>query len=178
MGWQSDDGSHEGWDAPVFPGDRYGLGSGGGGALVRRYAPGPGPLREVGDLEEGVDGHAVTGWRGLCSCGWRGPLWVRVSTGAEEDTDVRRVWWGLDANPYGDAPADVEAGIFTEWRAHLEPPALAAVRAAAREAAAAADRLTAAVRAARADRRSWADIGAMVGITRQSAYERWSRITG
>ncbi|MEV7011969.1 DUF6225 family protein [Streptosporangium sp. NPDC051022] len=169
MGWHMDGPSgegHEGWDATVFPGERISVGSGGGGALVRR---------PDGTLEEGVDGRTAIGWRGACECGWRGPLWVRVHSPQEQNTTDRRIWWD-DINRYGDTPADVEEAILAEWRGHLEPPALADVRAAARAADAATARLTAAVRAARAERRSWADIGSAVGITRQSAHERWARV--
>lgn len=175
MGWMTDDSEHEGWDAAEFPGDRYSTGTAGGGALVRRFPPDPGPLRDQGEPEKGVDGREAIGWRGLCECGWRGPLWQRVATPAEHDPAERRIYHpGLDQ--YGDAPEDVTRAIRNEWSAHLEPETLTAVRRQAQEVAAAQARLTDAVRAARADGRSWADIGAAAGITRQAAHERWARV--
>lgn len=75
-------------------------------------------------------------------------------------------------------PADVEEAIHREWRDHLEPETLAAVHTEAQAASAAQARLTEAVREARRDGRSWADIGSAVGITRQSAHERWAQTCG
>ncbi|MFD8560597.1 hypothetical protein ACFV1N_25270 [Streptosporangium canum] len=83
-----------------------------------------------------------------------------------------------DPSPYGDAPAEVEDAMHREWIGHLEPELLTAVRIKAQAFSAAQAHLTEAMRAARRDGRSWADIGAAVGISRQSAHERWAQVCG
>ncbi|MET8145652.1 hypothetical protein ABZU32_35575 [Sphaerisporangium sp. NPDC005288] len=175
MSWTNEDGVHEGWAATEFPGNRFSVGLGEGGALVRAFGPGPGrlPAQRLAPPEV-VDGREAIGWRGMCECGWRGPLWQRVDSAQEHDTTDRRIWWP-DLDQYADAPADVENAIGNEWRRHLPAEELAAVREHAQEAAAAQVRLTDAVHAAREAGHSWADIGEAVGITRQSAHERWAR---
>lgn len=182
MGWQTDDGKHEGTATAVFPDGRVSVGSvggpldQGGGTMVR-------PVRADGGIDYAaptaiVDGRTAIGWRAWCECGWRGPLWQRVATAADHDFAGRRIYDGefVDARIWGDAPQDVEEAIWAEWREHVRPlGALEAVRAQAAEVAAAQARLTEAVRAARKDGCSWADIGTAAGITRQSAHERWAR---
>ncbi|TLP66536.1 hypothetical protein [Microbispora triticiradicis] len=173
MSWQTDDGEHEGWDSTEFPGDRFSVGGQADAVLVRHFPPRPGPLPDRKGEPEIIDRRqAPLGWRGLCECGWRGPLWERADSPGEHDFATRRIW---SSDQY--APEDVADAIREEWRAHLEPETLTEVRRQAQEAAAAQDRLARAVRAARADGRSWAEIGAAAGITRQSAHERWTRTT-
>ncbi|MEU8197046.1 hypothetical protein AB0C10_24990 [Microbispora amethystogenes] len=174
MAWQTDDGEHEGWDAAEFPGDRFSIKWQAGGAVVRHFPPRPGPLPTYKGDPEVIEGRQAIGWRGMCDCGWRGPLWKRADSPEQHDPAARLIW---SDNHYGDAPEDVARAMRDEWKAHLEPDALTDVRRQAREASAAQDRLARAVRAARADGRSWAEIGAAAGITRQSAHERWARIT-
>ncbi|MFD8533886.1 AsnC family protein [Streptosporangium canum] len=174
MAWTNEDGIHDGWDAAEFAGDRFSVGAGGGGVTVWRFAPGPGPLRETGERETEVDGRTAIGWRALCQCGWRGELWQKVATPGEHDPAHHRVY---DPDPcsWGSAPTGLEEAMHREWRGHLEPETLTAVRIEARALADAHARLDDAVRAAREDGRSWADIGAAVGISRQSAHERWAQ---
>lgn len=108
------------------------------------------------------EGHAERlpgGWRGRCDCGWSGPSHVTATM--------------LDP----DLPAAVEEAIRREWAAHLPPASLRALRQAAAAARIAQEHLEAAVCAARDDGRSWADIGSAVGITRQTAHERWGKTT-
>ena len=76
MSWQTDDGLHEGWDAAEFPDGRFSVGSGDGGALVRFLEP---RADVFDDGRQVVDGRTAIGWRGLCECGWRGPLWRKVT---------------------------------------------------------------------------------------------------
>ncbi|MFC3986634.1 hypothetical protein [Streptosporangium jomthongense] len=166
---------HEGWDAPVLPGGWYGVGAKDGRALARRFADAPGPLQEDGEASV-QDGRHVVGWQAMCECGWRGPRWTRVDQVQDADEQSRLVHVP-DLDSYGDAPDHIVQAIYDEWQEHLEPPLLLAVRDASQEAAAAQDRLAAAVAAARAEH-SWADIGAVIGISRQAAHERWSKITG
>lgn len=170
MSYQSDDGQHEGWEAAEFPDGRFSVGSGNGGVLVRWLRP---DLDT--DPEPGVaDGRTAIGWRGVCECGWRGPLWARVTDPLEGNLAARKVF---DPAPseWADVPAALEERIYQEWRGHLPGPALADVRAAAEDLRKAEARLDEAVARARADGCSWADVGTAAGITRQSAHERWAR---
>ncbi|MFF0249908.1 hypothetical protein [Streptosporangium sandarakinum] len=112
------------------------------------------------DEHEGQAERLPGGWRGRCACGWSGPSHVTATL--------------LDPS----LPPAVEGEIHREWAAHLPPPSLRALRQAAAAAQSAQEHLEAAVRAARADGRSWADIGAAAGITRQSAHERWAKACG
>ncbi|WP_214417044.1 hypothetical protein [Sphaerisporangium fuscum] len=171
MAWVSDEAvGHEGWDAAVFSGGRVSVGSGGGGALVRR--DGPDGLDDTG-APEVVSGHAAIGWRSMCECGWRGPLWRRASSPEEHDRAARLVW--VEVDQYGDASEDIRDAMRAEWSEHLPPARLAAVGREARAVEVAQARLTGAVHAAREAGHSWADIGEAVGITRQSAHERWAK---
>jgi hypothetical protein len=170
MSYQTDDGLHEGWEAAEFPDGRFSVGTGPSGVLVRYLRP---------DLDTGepgvLDGRTAIGWRGVCECGWRGPLWERVTDPMEHDLSARKVF---DPDPSaGDSvPSGViEDAIHREWLGHLPPTSLADVRAAAEDVRKAETRLDDAVARARADGSSWADIGEAAGITRQSAHERWSR---
>jgi hypothetical protein len=170
MSYQTDDGQHEGWEAAEFPDGRFSVGTGNGGVLVR-YLDQP---RDT-EAEPGVlDGRTAIGWRGVCECGWRGPLWDRVTDHMEPGLSEHKVF---DPAPsrFADVPAAIEEQIYQEWRGHLPPPPLPDVRAAAEDVRKAEARLNDAVARARADGSSWADIGDAAGITRQSAHERWSR---
>lgn len=176
MSYQTDDGKHEGWDAAEFPDGRFSVGSGDGGTLVRFVGPDLDASDVLADdLGRGVvDGRTAIGWRGLCECGWRGPLWRKVADTGQHDPAAHRIY---DAAPsvYGDAPGGIEDAIYQEWRGHLPPQSLADVRAAAEDMRKAEDRLDDAVRRARQDGSSWADIGDAAGIARQSAHERWAK---
>jgi len=171
MSYQSDDGLHEGWDAAEFPDGRFSVGSMNAGARVRFLDP------ELDtDAEPDVlDGRTAIGWRGVCTCGWRGPLWERVTDPPEHDLAARKVF-DPDPSVWGDAPAGfLEDAIHREWLRHLPSPSLAEVRAAAEDVHKADYRLDEAVARARADGHSWAEIGDAAGITRQSAHERWGK---
>jgi len=75
-------------------------------------------------------------------------------------------------------PEAVEDAIWGEWYDHLQPlQALDAVRDAAAAARAAQDELAKAVHAARIQGRSWTEIGAAAGNSRQAAHERWAKTT-
>lgn len=179
MSYQSDDGQHEGWAAAEFPGGLFATGSDAGGVLASPFAEASVQAFRTGNYEllpEGVRVDAATaiGWRGLCYCGWRGPLWVLVTSPAAHDLTEHRVYAELDT--WADAPPEVDDAIHAEWLAHLPSPAVAAVAAAydaVRQAEAALDR---AVYQARADGASWDDIGeAAGGMRRQSAHARWAK---
>ncbi|MCT9626734.1 AsnC family protein [Pseudarthrobacter equi] len=115
----------------------------------------------------------MVGWRGACDCGWQGELWKRVASPADADFTRRRDYVALDG--FADASREVEDAIHEEWKAHIGPSdAILGVTAAAREYAQAGQRLDKTVSAAKAAGASWADIGRAVGISRQSAHERWA----
>ena len=107
----------------------------------------------------------VSGWRAACDCGWRGgQFWPRAEYPGSAST----------------APAEVDGfdtdtGAFAEWSAHLqtELPGLA-VHDAAQDLEWASRRLDQAVADARRAGASWTVIGVAAGLTRQSAYQRWS----
>ena len=171
MSYQTDDGLHEGWESAEFPDGRFSVGSGNGGTLVRFLRP-----EQDTDAEPGVlDGRTAIGWRGVCECGWQGPLWERITEPAGHRLSARKVF-DPDPSVYGDVPsADVEEAIHREWLGHLPSPLLTVVHAAAEDVRKAEAQLTEAVQRARADGCSWADIGGAAGITRQSAHERWAK---
>lgn len=116
----------------------------------------------------------VTGWRALCSCGWEGPLWRRVSDRETANLLRRRAYvpfLGVASPSVG-----VEAAIRSEWFAHARPAdAVGELEAAAESLKQAQERLNRKVLQARAAGVSWASIGASVGMTRQAAHERWGR---
>lgn len=165
MSYQSDDGEHEGWDAAVFTGGRFSVGIEHEGVRV---------LRDFADEADLIDGRSVIGWRGVCMCGWRGPLWERVTGDLEHDLAARKVFDPVP-DEWASTPAYVDERIHQEWLGHLPLPGLADVRAAAGDVRKAEARLDDAVARARAAGRSWADVGEAAGMTRQSAHERWAR---
>jgi hypothetical protein len=173
MGWQTDDGDHEGWDAAEFPGGLFSVGSMNGGAMTRPLGPG-GKMDHSGDPVV-VDGRTAIGWRGLCECGWQGPLWQRVATIDEHDLAARRIW-APDLREYGDTPAEVEDAIYHEWRGHLPPRTLGEVREQAGITRHAEDALAKAVALARADGCSWDQIADAAGLlTARQAEDRWGQ---
>ncbi|MEU8347859.1 hypothetical protein AB0C74_39695 [Spirillospora sp. NPDC048832] len=183
MSWQTDDGAHEGWAPAVWADGWISVGSGVGGALVLPVGPDGRTVHDGPDTFR--DGWTADGWRGHCTCGWRGQMWERVSDPAEHDVTARRIYDGdpvlidgkpVDVQRWGTAPAEVEEAVYAEWDAHVRPlGALDVVRAEANAVAEAQIRLADAVQAARAEGSSWAEIGRAAGMTRQSAHERWGR---
>ena len=122
---------------------------------------------------EVVPGNEIIGWRGACECGWQGDMWERVTSPADADFSRRRDY--VSPDEFAHASSEVENAIHDEWKTHLAPlDAVAGVEAAAREYNQAGHRLDKTVAAAKAAGASWADIGRAVGISRQSAHERWA----
>ena len=172
MGWVSNDNEHEGWAAPVAPDGRLSASSTAEGMLVKgvtgRYVPDV----TMPDYEL-IPDNEIIGWRGACACGWQGEMWERVTTPAAADLSRRRDYVAPDE--FASASSEVEDAIQDEWNAHLAPSeAILGVEAAAREYNQAGHRLDKTVTAAKAAGASWADIGRAVGISRQSAHERWA----
>jgi hypothetical protein len=107
------------------------------------------------------DALTAIGWRAACACGWRSP---QLHSRAEHPS------------PDGYPPTDeLEDSMGDEWEAHVRPlRSLSAVADAERDRARAARVLDEAVRDARRNGQSWEAIGRAVGISRQSAHERWA----
>lgn len=172
MGWISNDNKHEGWAAAVAPDGRLSASSTGKGMLVKGITGRYRPDRMLPDYEV-IPNNEIIGWCGACDCGWQGQLWERVTSAAAADFNRRRDYRSPD--DYADASSDVEDAIHEEWKAHLAPlDAVAGVEMAAREYAQAGNRLDKTVSAAKAAGATWADVGRAVGISRQSAHERWA----
>jgi hypothetical protein len=116
----------------------------------------------------------VTGWRALCSCGWEGPLWQRVTDRKAAAPTRHRVF--VPFLGVACPSVDVEEAIRSEWMAHAGPAdAVRELGTAAEALKQAQERLKRKVVQARAAGVSWALIGASVGMTRQAAHERWGR---
>ncbi|WP_171014257.1 hypothetical protein [Gordonia sp. GAMMA] len=126
----------------------------------------------------------IVGWLLRCQCRrwdssefstWTDPIqWMRVPSAALEDLGRHRVFapdTDLDINV---RPEVVEAAQGVWRREHLDPidvdDEIRAALSARRDADA---QLDAAVAKARRLGRSWAEIGAATGMSRQSANERW-----
>lgn len=176
MGWMVEAGgeAHEGYVAWLAPDGRATGGSRLDGVVFMnpRWAYGADESVEPFDLT--VPWAEVTGWRVQCECGWRGTTWQRDEATNDDPTEEQ-----LDADhmllPDGRTLEDVG---HEEWKQHVQPlTAAESVRsasAAARDAVAALDEAVAAARAGNPPA-TWEQIGRAVGISRQSAHERWAR---
>ena len=172
MGWISNDNEHEGYAACVAPDGRLSGSSTAGGMLFKGLTGHYPPDTTMTDYEVIPDSQII-GWRGACECGWRGELWERVTSPAAADFSRRRDY--VSPEEFANASGQVEDAIHDEWKAHVAPSeAILGVEAAAREYHQAGHRLDKTVAAAKAAGASWADIGRAVGISRQSAHERWA----
>lgn len=123
-------------------------------------------------LEDGTsvaDSDAI-GWRAECSCGWKAPLmFERVS-----DPSAALKPWQVFETEGGWAPKEIEDICHTEWLDHVRPEmGIDEVRKAAEDHRLSGERLDSSVSEARRYGVSWADIGKAVGVTRQTAHERW-----
>jgi hypothetical protein len=109
-------------------------------------------------------GPRVIGWRSACQCGWQGAQFY-----------LRSEW---PTSEYASAPEEVEERCKAEWERHLRSalPVLA-IHDLAQQVTQAEENLVEAVCAARAAGVSWAVIGEAAAITKQSAHERWSKVT-
>ncbi len=174
MSRQTEDGNHEGYVVHVFADGMYG-GSWGGGPIATTRADGT-------DLE-GADWQTrtadeIVGWRAHCDgpygreC-WRGHLWTRAATAAEQDLPRRRIYHSDGDLDWGD---DGYSLIDAEWDRHIAPSqAVYPIEVVAQEMAQVARRLDEAVEKARADGASWADISQAARVSERVAQERWGR---
>lgn len=167
---------HEGYVLPLFADGQEGSGVSSG----RGYHVGEYDGTDAGDWRPAEQ---VTGWRAACECGWRGPDWTRDSSGTNVDACVvdrtdRVIYLGRAAQ-WADLDDDAEDAVIFHWRSHIRPwKALEDVGDLAEQAAKIGRELDAAVASARSGGATWADIGRAVGITRQSARERWATKLG
>lgn len=167
MGWQTDDGRHEG----------AAVGLCADGALVGSY--GPASQVMISEYRDGTRAAydtdvrsetEVVGWLAWCSCGWRGPTYTRVHAPEREDRARRIVF---EESPF--EPQWVQDEVHAEWYSHVRPSeAVGEVAEAASAVATATERLDEAVLGAREAGASWAAIGGAAGITRQAAHLRWA----
>ncbi|MDH3013841.1 hypothetical protein [Gordonia alkanivorans] len=126
----------------------------------------------------------IVGWRLSCNCArrsssevstWTDPVrWTRVPSASLEDLARHRVF-ASDTDVHADERPQVAEAVRAVWqREHLDPIDVDdEIRAAVTARRDADAQLDAAVARARRHGRSWADIGAATGMTRQSANERW-----
>jgi hypothetical protein len=126
------------------------------------------------DWEKRPEGEVVA-WRAQCECGWRGDRWAR----ADRPESVAR----RDHVLYADEALlsnDEEDLVLAEWRRHVEPhQRTKSVREAAEAVASANESLIEAVRTARTGEAPvpWEALGRAIGITRQSAHERFGHLS-
>ncbi|MEU6584364.1 hypothetical protein [Nocardia sp. NPDC046763] len=180
MGRQTEDGRHEGYVAFVFA-DGMSGGSYSAGTAIATKGP-DGKQLDYADWQHRPEAEVI-GWRATCSdCSgmttrgsthWQGPLWKRAQTPAAQNLDELRIY-----SDKARLPEEIEDLILDAWEEHIAPTlGTYPVELAANEVAEAQTRLTEAVLAARAQGASWDAIGKAAGMTRQSAHERWSRLT-
>jgi hypothetical protein len=160
------------------------------GAVVREdgvtHTPAGAQVQILEEVEEWRPDAAVVGYVAGCDCGWRGRPWTRVHSAAAAGADA---WHGpedgavidetnrliFQPGPYYDLDDVAERPVVDEWRRHIDPlVTLESLEEAAARQAAATRALDDAVRVARATGATWAQIGQVVGMTRQSASERWA----
>lgn len=175
MSWTNEDGEHEGWAAAEFPDGRVSTAQAADGLIVQTPEDAVSAASLAG--ADVVNGRSAVGWRGLCSCGWRGPLHRRVPAASAADPARRLVYWA-SPTAWAEPAGSTSDAIHQEWKAHLPSPTIVGVKAAAAAARKADDALDEAVLRARLDGATWAAIGDAAGMTRQSANERWKRLQG
>ncbi|WP_016885064.1 MULTISPECIES: AsnC family protein [unclassified Rhodococcus (in: high G+C Gram-positive bacteria)] len=159
MSWMTESGDHEGYAATLVADGRR---------VVIEQAS------EM-ELDDGtrVPEAETAGWQTYCTCGWRAPMTFERVT---DPALARRPNQVYDATG-GPAPEWVEQMCHAEWLEHVRPQEdITWVKRAALELSAADARLDRAVAAARQSGTSWADIAREVGISRQSAHERWRHL--
>lgn len=182
MGWLSDAGGHEGYVTVLGP-DGRSADAYNSQLLFRRpdadarvkeaWARNEHPTDEA--IYEAVPWSHFTGWRIECECGWRGTSWSRDETRPIDSDQPDHLYPGEVELIDGGRPLE-DVG-HEEWELHVRPlERLEVVKVAADAAAAAREALDAAVLTARegSTPASWEQIGQAVGITRQSAHDRWA----
>jgi hypothetical protein len=187
MGWTYEsevvghDEWHEGYLAPEFDNGDRGIGAWDDElSAVEQLDDGSYRSRPAGE---------VIGWRVVCDCylhaNQRRPnlwisqqLWTRVPSPLQHDPASFRIYVADDDVPDVMYTNDIEDVARDLWRReHIDDLAAAgAVAGAAASVRAAEQQLDVAVLKARDAGLSWAKIGAKVGITAQSAHQRWAQL--
>jgi hypothetical protein len=175
MGWVDENNDHEMYVAPMFPDGASGSTHGRQGVNVGGVTP------EDEDWRDPAD---IAGWEVRCTC-YQGrsarshtrtvlARWTRVSSPEDQDRAAGRFYAEDDVAEFLGDREDVEKLALALWDAHRKPgEALRMIEAAAEAHARTRRELDAAVAAGRTTGASWADVGRAVGISRQSARERW-----
>lgn len=175
MGWIDENNDHEMYVAPMFRDGASGTTHGRQGVNVGGVAP------EDEDWRDPAD---IVGWEVRCNC-YEGESarnytttvltrWTRVGSPEDQDRAAGRFYAEDDVAEFMGDREDVERLALALWDAHRKPvDALHLIEAAAQAYARTRRELDAAVTAGRSTGLSWADVGRAVGITRQSARERW-----
>lgn len=184
VGWEDMEGRHEVYVAMMFADGSSGSGWAKGGITVTVDAKG----NDIPVSRWPTRGYdEVTGWEVRCNHrdnpeardSRRVVLarWERVATPQEEDRSAGRIYAAGSDVFHLDGREDVEEIMNRLWDAHCAPDnAFRAIELAAAERRQADARLDAAVATGQEAGLSWADVGRAVGITRQSARERWGSI--
>lgn len=187
MSWTTDDGEHEGYAVPEFGDGVRGIG------VMTHGVPDTEVIVEMTYRDGVVDPQVrtrpaakVIAWRVVCNCTTGtgghietvvdGPL-TRVPSATLEDLAQRKIFATDDDVPDVAYRDDVGHLIYTIWwtqHAVIHARLSQLTRAAATETTARKTTNDLA-RQARADGRTWEQIGGAVGITRQSAQQRWGR---
>lgn len=177
MSREDETGEHEGFVAHVFADGMYGSGWNGSQPVANNTADGAMLPYEQWQTRTADE---IIGWRPVCTSNrlgrecWHGKLWTRVTDPADHYRAMRKLY-----SPYITGPAEAdEELIMREWETHIAPDrGTAAVQYAAANVALAEEQLTEAVLAARKQGVSWEAIGRAAWMTRQSAHERWAKLT-
>ena len=175
MGWIDEHNEHELYITPMFRDGASGT------TYSREGVNVGGPTPETEDWRQPAD---IVGWEVRCNC-YQGEAarshattvlarWTRVSGPEDQDRAAGRFYAEDDDAEFLGDRDDVEPLALSLWEVHRKPAdALRMIEAAAEAHARTRVELDAAVIAGRAAELSWADVGRAVGITRQSARERW-----
>jgi hypothetical protein len=177
MGWIDERGEHELYVAPMFRDGASGSTHGRQGVNVGGVTP------ETEDWRQPAD---IVGWEVRCNHyqGRTAPhtttvlaRWTRATSPEDQDRAAGRFYAEDDVAEFLGDREDVEQLALSLWDVHRKPgDALRMIEAAAEAHARARVELDAVVTAGRAAGLSWADVGRAVGITRQSARERWGAL--
>lgn len=175
MNWDMQDGVHEGWPAAVAPDGRITNDVRTGSVSVEGVS-GSFTRHPVNTGRELVPDDKVIGWRSFCACGWTGPFWKRVLTASQEMREKHLAF--VPFLGVAVPSVAVEKDMHLEWLTHAKPAAaISELKAALREYKVAEKRIARGVHSARSAGVSWATIGATLGISKQSAHERWKGTT-
>lgn len=171
MAWCTEDAAHEGSLCAVVPDGRISTDLNRGVVLVEGVS---GNYLRHPDARafEIVPDDDVIGWRAVCACGWNGPMWTRTNLSREENLVRRNTFVPFLGRAL--PSVTVEQRMRQEWHQHAVPAAaIAELASAAKDWKRAQRRLEDGVGAARVAGVSWGRIGEVLGMSRQSAHERW-----